>query len=391
MAEIDPMRRRLTVSIGDAPPGHGARGSEKPEVRAELIISLGLTKLFAEAEEAGKKAGCVVSITDRERERKKPYGQKDETVICVPQAATAEVLDWMKSPGGHAMGWACKKGFKTPAVCNQDSMSALVIEDTLALYGVYDGHGPHGHDVSEFVCRTLPRLFFEELEKQATAGQERNVEQAFHACFTDCQALIEEKLAKVAQMSGTTCTMAFHDLKTNQCWMAHVGDSRSILGTADGKQAVGLTEDHKPNLPAEKARIEKSGGRVIFDGYFNHRVFAKDGMYPGLNMSRAMGDIIGHKEAGLSAVPELLMLDFSSPEGCQGIQANADKVLVLCTDGVWEFIENDAAVKLVCTGDQTSEQAIEDLVKMGYDSWMKDSENEISDDITGIMVRLRGV
>lgn len=66
-----------------------------------------------------------------------------------------------------------------------------------------------------------------------------------------------------------------------------------------------MTEDHKPSLPAEKRRIEKNGGRVIFDGFFNHRVFAKDRMYPGLNMSRALGDTVAHREAGLCAVPDI--------------------------------------------------------------------------------------
>ncbi len=28
-------------------------------------------------------------------------------------------------------------------------------------------------------------------------------------------------------------------------------------------------------------RIEEKGGRVVFDGYYNYRVFAKAGMYPG--------------------------------------------------------------------------------------------------------------
>jgi len=31
----------------------------------------------------------------------------------------------------------------------------------------------------------------------------------------------------------------------------------------------------------EKLRIEKAGGRVVFDGYANYRVYAKNARYPG--------------------------------------------------------------------------------------------------------------
>merc|ERR1719271_306465 len=95
-------------------------------------------------------------------------------------------------------------------------------------------------------------------------------------------------------------------------YVAHVGDSRCVLGkrraSESGKggwQAMDLTEDHKPNNPAEKDRIEKSGGQVLFDGHYNYRVYAKGKKYPGLNMSRAMGDLMGFYDAGISAMPDV--------------------------------------------------------------------------------------
>merc|ERR1712203_885923 len=124
--------------------------------------------------------------------------------------------------------------------------------------------------------------------------------------------------------------------------VAHVADSTIVLGkfkegTSGPLEAVTLTRDHKPNLKDERARIEKAGGRVVFDGYANHRVYAKNGRYPGLNMSRCLGDLMGHADAGCSAEPEV----------SERTIEDDDFVLLLCSDGVWEFMQAIEAVKLV--------------------------------------------
>merc|ERR1719210_2616438 len=111
-------------------------------------------------------------------------------------------------------------------------------------------------------------------------------------------------------------------------YVAHVGDSRVVLGREDPNQttshkwrAVDLTIDHKPNLPEERARIEKAGGMVIFDGGWNYRVYvkgkrdARGKRYPGLNMSRSMGDMAGSYDAGISAVPDVNRRAIGNGEG----------------------------------------------------------------------------
>merc|ERR1711920_428132 len=97
-----------------------------------------------------------------------------------------------------------------------------------------------------------------------------------------------------------------------------------VLGKqVNGKlEGVMLTRDHKPDLKDERARIEKNGGRVVFDGYANHRVYAKNARYPGLNMSRCMGDLMGHQDCGITAEPEVKEVDLTSE----------DHVLLLCSD-----------------------------------------------------------
>ena len=50
-------------------------------------------------------------------------------------------------------------------------------------------------------------------------------------------------------------------------YIAHVGDSSAALGRLNQEkqiQAVGLTSDHKPDVPSEKSRIESVGGKVLY-------------------------------------------------------------------------------------------------------------------------------
>lgn len=49
-------------------------------------------------------------------------------------------------------------------------------------------------------------------------------------------------------------------------YVAHVGDSAVVLGVQDHPsdeliRAVEITQDHKPDLPKERERIEGLGGR----------------------------------------------------------------------------------------------------------------------------------
>ena len=62
--------------------------------------------------------------------------------------------------------------------------------------------------------------------------------------------------------SGATATVSV--LIGGRLTSAWVGDSRAVLGRLDGAtvHAYDLTNDHKPDLPEESARIEKAGGRV---------------------------------------------------------------------------------------------------------------------------------
>ena len=60
--------------------------------------------------------------------------------------------------------------------------------------------------------------------------------------------------------------------------------------------AVALSEDHKPQLPTELARIEKAGGWVMPQGRINGN----------LNLSRALGDLKYKGDGRLSRAEQLI-------------------------------------------------------------------------------------
>merc|ERR1712107_822035 len=136
-----------------------------------------------------------------------------------------------------------------------------------------------------------------------------------------------------------------HDFSNQKLTIAHVADSTCCLSSfkdASKKEITtkAMTRDHKPSLKDEKARIEKAGGRVVFDGYANHRIYAKNGRYPGLNMSRCLGDLLGHQDAGVTCEPEVNVIDLSQEQF-----KNVNQLLV-CSDGVWESITAQEAATL---------------------------------------------
>eukprot|EP00756_Hemistasia_phaeocysticola_P040134 Hpha_TRINITY_DN16848_c2_g2::TRINITY_DN16848_c2_g2_i1::g.153738::m.153738 len=110
----------------------------------------------------------------------------------------------------------------------------------------------------------------------------------------------------------------------------NVGDSRAMILRKDG-QLVSLTEDHKPSLRAERARIEAAGGFVASD-----RV---DGQ---LAMSRSLGDFMYKRGAGGPLQQKVI----AWPDVTHETIFPGDRLLVVC-DGVVERMSNDDVARFV--------------------------------------------
>lgn len=269
------------------------------------------------------------------------------------------------------VGYVCKKGLK-PESPNQDDF-CIYCADTAQIYGVFDGHGPYGHDISNYVQKVLPRSFKSKLFEQ-------DPKQACEQAFEEANKLCWESDNFECELSGTTATMAM--LRGGYIYLAHVGDSRAVLAKRpDGEakfQSEDLTEDHRPALEAEKERIRQKGGEVrLLKGDATERVFMKGKHYPGLTLSRSIGDKHG-MTAGVTCKPS-----FSK---CK-IEEDWQFVL-LCSDGVWEFVSSQEAVEIVGeTQPDDAQGAAEKLAKEAWARWIKE-EGNVVDDITVILAWL---
>ncbi|KAH9277752.1 Protein phosphatase 1G [Echinococcus granulosus] len=116
-------------------------------------------------------------------------------------------------------------------------------------------------------------------------------------------------------------------------YVANAGDSRAVLCRAGA--AVDLSEDHKPEDPSEKARIQAAGGTVTADGRVND----------GLNLSRAIGDHIYKCRTDLKMSEQMIsaLPDVSRTELIPG----ADEFVVIACDGIWNAMNSQAVVDFV--------------------------------------------
>ena len=257
----NPVRRRLSVTDVD---GSGIRDTN--DLRG-LVRELDLKTLIDLCPQArGTRSSTarrfsVGTSTDHDMHRRASFCDKSTFSQGHPFDSSE-----------YGIGFACKKGLK-PVSPNQDSFLILRIEGQVSMYGVFDGHGRQGHDVSNFVKEFLPKLIVQE-----KAFQQDDMQTALLNGFRKTQELLEEETnckRLDASASGTTCTIVIH--RGNQLWVASVGDSRCVIAspcpvTGDLK-AEDATRDHKPDIPEERDRIVRLGGVVIKPPMdVNHRV-----------------------------------------------------------------------------------------------------------------------
>jgi serine/threonine protein phosphatase PrpC len=271
---------------------------------------------------------------------------------------------------------------------NQDSYFAHINfanhQDSY-LFGVFDGHGFYGGEVSSFIKQRLPQLL------AASPDIHSNPSRALKTSIMKTnEELLKSNLD--VKFSGSTLNVVLIQGRTLYC--ANVGDSRSMLArqlidskdpAKNGKKwmAIALSRDHKPDNHDESRRIYLNGGRV--QAYQDEngnpagpaRVWLKNQDLPGLAMSRSLGDTVA-ASVGVTCEAEVASLNLT-PE---------DKFIVLGSDGVFEFISNEEIVKIGIPSLMISdcEGVCEAIVKEATKRWK--NEEDVIDDITALCVFL---
>lgn len=281
---------------------------------------------------------------------------------------------------------SCQKGSKgfgdrTP---NQDNFSITCFNNGWTLACAFDGHGPFGHIVSSRTVQTVPWFMLQECGFTGEVAEEDIEKSLIHSFEKSQKDVVAHSLENGwdVQASGSTAVAALW--RGNKIYTANCGDSRCVLGTEAEKKVTFETEDHKPNTPAEKTRIEKNGGEVreqrYPDGWVNYRIFIKGEDYPGLCMARTLGDQ-SVKDYGVIATPEVASTT---------VDMTKMPFLIAASDGVWEFLDSPFVIKAVAKKIQTDglQNTLVKLQREAKKRWRQE-EGEYCDDITSILVQLR--
>ncbi|CAG9316307.1 unnamed protein product [Blepharisma stoltei] len=264
--------------------------------------------------------------------------------------------------------------------CNQDTYIAKPLfhqVNEFYLFTVCDGHGPSGHEVSHYIREMFPRLVEAKLKHRSSTLND--LEDALNKSIKKLTDQIDESKMPT-ESSGSTMNCVL--INGNKLICANIGDSRAVLGSlCNSWKSKDLSRDHKPTEEDEKNRIIQSNGILdqvhspIGKGIGPLRVWQSVNNH-GLAMSRSIGDTIAHG-FGVSSEPEFTRHHLTEN----------DKFLIVASDGIWDVISSEEAVKIVgkVLDKDKREACCDALINEAARRW-KHVHNNSVDDITVIVV-----
>jgi len=268
---------------------------------------------------------------------------------------------------------------------NQDTFVSGVRSKSSTLFAVFDGHGNDGTACAAAAKDIICKQFLEKKKKMS-------FENMFNNAYKQANDTLAGSETIDASKSGTTAvSLCITD--NGGVHVANVGDSRCLVISSShqgGDHTVSvLTQDHTPDNVAEANRIKQCGGLVLTSDQYDRnkddsiyssepqRVWSSEGKFPGTAFTRSIGDMVAN-ELGVTSEPEHTI---------SKLHKN-DKMFVIGSDGIFDFISDDDIARI---SSQYSDPALvcKALVGISYKRW-SDSE-ERTDDITVIVGKISTV
>ena len=402
--------------------------------KSKLYPNMGCCESVLEDEEEAPRSGQEASLNKSYQEkalRKIDQSAEPVEIFC----------------GGLKLRYAflSQRGYypDDPHKANQDSYS---ITDRFgkpnspdAFFAVYDGHGRDGDLCSQFardkmngyLAKNISKFKEKEIPKhkpQLERMQQKNPEkfdpmdavelskdQFQQACLkahVECNMAMHQDPSLDDSLSGTTAISVYFHGRRNRITICNVGDSRAILGKLVSQnpnngqrtmKAFPLSRDQTPYRKDERARVKATGARILSldqleglepinegaedsqnddgdlelgeeldEGGDPPRVWSPNGDYPGTAFTRSLGDSMA-EELGVFAEPEMLTRDIK-PE---------DRVIVLASDGIYEFLTNQSVID-ICAKFTDPLEACRAVVAESYELWLQYELR--TDDITIIVI-----
>ncbi|KAL6960281.1 protein-serine,threonine phosphatase [Sarracenia purpurea var. burkii] len=356
MTEVYSRRRTMKEDEDDSPTKCRERRRRRIEMRRLAAISVAGSSFPADADSGDN---CTEGITDPAWSP--ASSGEDAEVLSDSPSDTAILTPAIDSvPVFGTMSVAGRSRDMEDTICVRTSLCRPEINlwRPVHFFGVYDGHG--GTHVASLCRERMHALMEEELMRvgrkseshecgvgtsssskgsQQTAEMLKEAEEgwwrtAMRRCFERMDEVAINTCAcgsfgyqcgchpmEVA-LAGSTAVVAV--VTADRIVVANCGDSRAVLCRAG--RALPLSSDHKPDRADELARIEASGGRVIFVN--GARV---EGI---LAMSRALGDKF--LKPIVTSEPEISFIERDPDDEC----------LILASDGLWDVMSSDLACEV---------------------------------------------
>lgn len=202
-----------------------------------------------------------------------------------------------------------------------------------AFYCVLDGHG--GSEVAKFVKDNYIKALKAKLDLYKDG-------QKMQPVIESSISAIESQLKMIGGRDcGSTFCGILIDKLAKKIYYINIGDSQALAVRYDSKDCLHADfkcSVHKVSNAEEEDRVKKAGGSII-----NGRLAGN------LLITRSLGDF-DLREYGLVSTPDVRESELFK-----------NKLVILATDGVWDVIDREAAVKIVKAN---SKRSIGDLGKV---------------------------